>query len=196
MKKLATVATLVACIASPSVADVTDWTGAYAGVFASSNSGPLNILFNDAFINAWDYEGEQYGLFAGYNFGVDGYIVGVEAAYGVGDIHNAIPAFTAYRVNPIIDVKARAGKGFGNTFVYAIAGVSSGTYFEAALEEVSLSGTVYGAGIEMMVSEHVVLGFEALQHELAGDFSATGVYSGYSVAPSFTTLQARAAYKF
>jgi outer membrane immunogenic protein len=165
--------------------DAGNWSGAYAGLTASSNSG--DMLYNDG--GAYDLDGNNVGLMFGYNHPLGPWVVGGELVYSKGRVEEV--GNTSFAYESWTDIKARAGYAFDNALIYGTLGTTFSTWDEGG-SSFDGDGVLYGVGVDYLVSPRFFVGAEYLVRDLKSDWNATGD----TLDADVTTLAVRAAMKF
>ena len=175
------------------------WTGAYVGFHGGVNWADLDTSFAAASSSAFTGGGH-----AGFNFGLGGVVVGVEADanYDGSDFSygTASGGTGSLSVDWSGTVRGRVGVPVGPVLLYATAGYA---WTEATLAEKtagggslsgshSFNGVVYGAGLESYVMPNMSLRLEALRYDYSADtlsLSGAGA-SVQEIDPSDTIVRA------
>ena len=190
MKRLLSAVALVA-LADTAVAQ--DWSGAYVGV-QSANSSYTNRYFVDGVFDfsPVDGGGAMHGLFAGYNHQIGNVVVGGEIAYLIGKpAYDGSPEFF---YTDMLDLKARAGYSLGRVLPYAVIGWSKTEWRNPSLLPVDADGMSYGLGVDIRVSDRVLVGLEYLKRDLVGDNWVE--FPALNIEGDFSTVAFRVAYEF
>lgn len=164
-----------------------DVTGFYGGVSLNFAEGTELFDFGSDYTMA---SSGVVGAFAGYN------TVSGDWVYG-GELNFAGGSFPAsgyggdFDIGNVVDLRARAGKVFGNTLVYGAAGL---TFAEANVfgNSENVSGFNLGLGFETSVTDDVFLGAEYTFRELSND---DGLYTS-SATTNLNTLSVRVGMRF
>lgn len=136
-----------------------DWTGSYVGGRAGYNGGGA--------LNTGDTV--TYGLHGGYDIDFGDLVLGTELELGRMNLSQSGGTGDSREVGRI---KFRAGRDFGSTLAYAIAGgVNANT--PSGAPSGSATGTVYGLGLMTSVGENLTLSGEALR-QVFGNFISSG----------------------
>ena len=211
-KKLVTVTALaLSAIASPAVAETTDWSGPYVGAYAGMNANETDVTGNYLISNTGtaDAPGISGNALAaggtlGYNVQVDdSFVIGLEGDFGTGakrsnSIETSIcmgpgscTQFTnTWKSNPnwLATVRARAGLASGNTLFYVTGGLAVSdtnvSYSPGAnpIEEKKTS-TGYAAGVG--VEHRLGHGFSVKAEYLRMSFSHVVAYAPSSIGVDF-----------
>ncbi|MEQ1671577.1 MAG: outer membrane beta-barrel protein [Hyphomicrobium sp.] len=153
------------------------WTGAYAGFHGGTKWGDIDTDFGSA-MSGTDWTG---GGHIGYNFGLGGIVLGLEAD---ATLDSTSLGFTpkgggtgSFETDWSGTIRGRAGMPVGPALLYATAGYAwtEATLNEAAVGGGSFStshtfhGVVYGLGAEAYVLPNLSLRLEALRFDYAAD---------------------------
>jgi len=168
-------------IATPP-ATTPDWSGFYAGGMVGFDSARGNTLawIDGDLVSFPMSSNTSIGGFAGYNIQFDRLVVGAEIAISSGG--PALEINPDIRYGVFLDLKARAGVNFGKALVYTTAG-GSFSNLSIGLGDAPSAGFVYGAGLEVSISENLFVGTEYLIREM------TGASAQDPAATTETTLQ-------
>ncbi len=166
-----TAALCLSLAASPALAF--DWGGFYAGSMATTDSGQYNDF---AMLSpVWTgpphaLSGSTYGGFVG--FLIDGglFDMGLELASAPSGILTTAGGSTS-SVAQIMDLKIRTGVEVGNALIYGVAGVSGATA-QVFGNPANVYGTVYGTGVDYMLSPVTFVGIEYLNRSMLGIVTA------------------------
>lgn len=177
---------------APVAAQVTDWSGAYAGVTASAVTGGIvTYIYDGISADFHDMTGSAYGVFGGYNFQRGNFVYGGEVAaqFGeIGTISGPEPHFTN-----LFDAKARAGYVVGPALVYGFVGASIGGWDNINSAGVgNPAGLNYGAGVDLKLNERLFLGVEYIARNMKGTLTDATV----GVEPISNAVQIRAGINF
>jgi outer membrane immunogenic protein len=159
-----------------------DWSGAYGGV---------QIEYGDVSVDPGDIEGDDilYGLFGGYRYDFGNIVVGGELDLNFADIDLDDPTgATVGTLDQVYRLGAEVGYDAGPALIYGTVGVAqaSATVGGVGLDD---TGYFYGAGVDYLVTDQIVLGAEVLQHEFE-DLDGSGLDA------SATTFGINAAFRF
>lgn len=162
-------------LAAPSASD---WTGGYIGLQVESLDG--SSPFGGSF------DGQTFGLFGGYRHDFGSIVLGGEIDYMVGEITQGAASID---VDSLLRLGVDLGYDAGPALIYATAGFAR---LEASAGAASGddSGSFYGIGADLRVSDAVTVGLELLRHRFE-DFDGT---AGNDV--DFTTIGINVAYRF
>lgn len=148
-------------VASATCALAQDWSGAYGGLTVGKGNADIRAFFG-VDIN-FDYEGEAYGLFAGYNVQNGNIVFGGELA-----VQSANLGQSGYveSLDRLIDLKGRLGYSFGSTLVYGVAGYSQNRAVSGGTHSTG-NGHSYGIGAEVKTGERMFVGVEYLMRRMS-----------------------------
>ena len=148
-------------MAPPAPADTTgDWGGFYGGA-------ALGYGFGDA--GGTDFDGPIGGLFAGYNWDLGKYVLGIEGDFNLADLTvDGSPD----AIDQVGRIKLRGGIDLGRTLVYAVGGAAYANVDSSP--DLSDWGYALGAGADYQITERWVGGVEYLYHGF-DDFDGSGV---------------------
>lgn len=151
----------------------TVWSGPYVGVHIGAGDartgGHFDDLFVDMDLSPLSEMGASGGAQVGWNFDVNGWVLGAEAdisAVGFGNsAADKLGDTYTFDTDYMATVRARAGKPFGNSLVYVTGGVA---YFDGDLSlvsgqhtvSVSDYGVVLGGGVATRVAPNVSFAVE------------------------------------
>ena len=160
-----------------------DWTGPYIGV--QVGSATATVVDADE-----DFSGTIYGVHAGYLYDFGTIVAGAEVDYDLTNISETIAVVGAGTIDLEVDYVARAklrlGLDAGALLPYLVGGVAQMQI--TTVDEVSDTGTFFGAGLDYQLNPSLRLGAEVLQHQ----FDAFDGGSDIDV----TTMALRASYTF
>ncbi len=161
-------------VSDPNPARFGDWTGFQIG--AQYGYGWAEDTFPD------QGEGDFYGAFASYNHQFGNVVVGAEVEWmQLDNVYDLIPA----TLESVIVLGGRLGWSFGRVLPYAEVGAS---YADTDLFGNDW-GVAFGAGVDVMVTDNIIVGAKYLRHEYT-DFNGTGIDA------SLDSLAVRASFKF
>jgi outer membrane immunogenic protein len=150
---------------------LTDWSGAYIG---AAVGGTWSNAENRSNSNSYDSNGVSGALYAGYNFQVDSWVLGLEADLSLaasGDSKRAAGPITDVYFSPIASARLRAGYALDSTLLYLTGGVAQGAGAVKSVsgattktESASHTGFVVGGGVEYAMSENWTLRGEYLYY--------------------------------
>lgn len=175
----------VPVIAAP--APVTyDWTGLYGGIQLEYGDVSAETT---AGVAAGEGDGALYGLFGGYRYDLGNVVVGAELDLNLADIdlEDALGANIG-SLDSVHRLGAEVGYDAGPALIYGTAGITqaSATVGGADLQD---NGYFFGAGVDYLLTDQIILGAEVLQHEFE-DFDSSGLDI------SATTFGVSAAFRF
>ncbi|WP_234053744.1 MULTISPECIES: outer membrane protein [unclassified Xanthobacter] len=212
-------------LAPAPLAGAAGWTGFYLGgalgaTFANTNAD--SDVFNFSTGNVISYDNGAFGsssfstgVYAGYNFQLDTFVLGVEGeatwlnaafdngndfgAFADSDWQFAISGRIGYLVTPTALVFTKVGWAFTNVSVNSsVDGIVGWPATGAVYNDGYRNGLLLGAGIEALVGGNWLLRVEGeytLSAESASmSYPAWGV--SYNVKPDFLTARLGLAYKF
>lgn len=163
-----------------------DWSGFYGGVQLEYG----DVTADDAAgAPAASGDGVLYGVFGGYRYDLGNVVVGAELDLNLADIDLVDPAGTNIgSLDTVHRLGAEVGYDAGPALLYGTAGVTqaSATVGGADLQD---NGYFFGAGVDYLVTDQIILGAEVLQHEF-DDFDSSGLDI------SATTFGISAAFRF
>ncbi len=163
-----------------------DWTGAYGGIQLEYGDVDANTT---AGADAAEGDGALYGLFGGYRYDLGNVVVGAELDLNLADIDLTAPGGAdAGTLNSVHRLGAEVGYDAGPLLVYGTAGVAQASATIGGVEYDD-NGYFFGAGVDYLVSDQIVLGAEVLQHEF-DEFDNSGL------DVSATTFGVSAAFRF
>jgi len=169
----------------------TDWSGFYAGGLVSFDSA-VGLLQLQPGGNSPMLDSTSYGAFAGYNIQKGAFVYGGEFAVSSGGLTSTIASSIYYE--QVFDLKARAGYSFGKIFAYGVVG---GSYSNLHWNNLGLAapsyGLAFGAGVEYMLGDHMVVGAEYLVRGLSGEFNNG---NGQVASTTIQSAQLRVGWKF
>lgn len=163
-----------------------DWSGFYGGVQLEYGDVSADTL---AGVAAASGDGVLYGLFGGYRYDLGNVVVGAELDLNLADIDLLDPAgVNIGSLDSVHRLGAEVGYDAGPALVYGTAGITqaSATVGGADLQD---NGYFFGAGVDYLLTDQIVLGAEVLQHEFE-DFDSSGLDI------SATTFGISAAFRF
>ncbi len=155
----------------------------YAGIELGFGHGTgTESTTQTIFSQPLDYDGEVYGVFAGFNIQNGSLVYGGEARY----LHlNLTDATTGFEVNSVVDLRARLGFAASDRLlVYGAAGYSMAD--ATAASSFDMTGFNYGAGAEYNISDSFFLGIDLTGRDLEGSL---GIFD-YEGTVNTATLRA------
>ena len=199
MNKLLALALALPLATTAVGAQAADWNGPYAGASLSSFSGNV-YWYTSTDEYPFDVEsGDAISAFAGYRIDTGTLVYGAELSASA-DSNMATPGYhgVPYGLDTsvIIDAKVTVGYDLGSALVYAVAG-----YTQMVMEDVidfpgnpgTLSGAVFGAGVDYMVTDSMFVGLEYLVRAVSlDDFYGPNSGMGYDTG----AIQVRAGINF
>jgi len=157
-----------ALVAMAGAAKAQDLRGLYGGL--SYDRGTGDIAYDDGL---YTFEGNGAGAFVGYNHVMGDWLIGAELAFSSGGYAVPEPSLSpSIDVGRVIDIKARAGRVFGQTLVYGVIGGSSADLRieSPATAEGRATGLALGLGVETSIGGKGFVGLEYLARDLDFDF--------------------------
>ncbi len=182
-------ATTIATTAQGAPADLAKF---YAGGFASLDGGQATAfaLPANSETGSAAFTGTLVGGFFGHNYQNGAFVLGVEAAYSTGSLHDAGNPDAA--ITSMIDIKLHAGYAVGQSgMVYAVGGVAY-AHQQAGAAFIDSNGISYGLGAQYMLTDNWFVAAEYLQRSLRG-ISSDGARRVEYTLPS---AQIRLGYNF
>jgi outer membrane immunogenic protein len=173
------------------------WTGVYVGAQGGIDWADLDTNFDSGFST----RGATGGGHVGFNWGVGGLIVGVEADANVANAQFSATGGnnTTFDTGWSGTVRGRAGIPVGPALYYATMGyawsdvsitsksIGGGTFNESH----RFDGIVYGVGAEAYVLPNLSVRLEALHFDYSSDqISIAGVGPAAEIDPSDTVVRA------
>lgn len=143
-----------------------DWGGFYVGAQLGYGFGEAD---NGAATN--DFDGLLGGLFAGYNWDLGNFVLGLEGDYNLADLQFDGDPST---IDQIARIKLRGGYDMGRTLIYAVGGAAYANATDTGIGDLSDWGWALGAGADYQFTDRWVGGIEYLYHSF-DDFDSTGV---------------------
>ncbi len=154
-----------------------DWSGFYGGV---------QVEYGDVDVEIDEGNGALYGVFGGYRYDFGNVVLGAELDLMAADIEPD-SAFNG-SIDSVHRLGVEAGYDAGPALIYGTVGVAQATATSAGTD-LQDEGYFFGAGIDYLITDQIVLGAEVLQHEFE-DFDGTGL------DVSATTFGINAAFRF
>lgn len=170
---------------------VVDFSGLYGGISLGTASGDLSYILGGAVDQQYDSSGTLAGVHVGYNVQNGALVYGGELAFSRGDVE-ILPDFSFTR---FIDVKGRIGYVAGNALIYGTLGWSSTRWTETGFPTLSGDGPAYGLGVDLKVSERVMVGAEYLWREIKTE-PFPDPFGDYRIESGFGTLSLRVSMTF
>ena len=179
----------------------TDWSGFYGGLSGAWADADSDFFYLDAHSNGpHPMSGDIYGAFLGYNIQNGSLVYGGEITYAVGPIGDTPdPANSFVLYNDVLDIKARVGYPVQSALVYGVVSYSTVSVEETyASVAVPLPGFGFGAGVDMMVTNNMFVGFEYMARSVDGDIDAyaTVPSTDWDIFGNFATATLRVGMKF
>jgi outer membrane immunogenic protein len=176
------------------------WNGAYAGFHGGAKWADIDTDFSST-VSATDITG---GGHIGYNIGLAGLVVGIEADANLDSTKLSFSsvdgAIGSFETDWSGSIRGRLGVPVGPALLYATAGYA---WTEATLSHATLgggtfssshtfNGIVYGLGAEAYVLPNLSLRLEALRFDYAADdISLSGAHNVLEeIDPSETVIRA------
>jgi outer membrane immunogenic protein len=159
-----------------------NWTGAYAGVRLGGAFGNTSQTLNkNGYSGSWANNGVIGGGHVGYNYQVNSFVLGAEAAFDLLSVQGSQNNYTAFSPNVfgaksyhdyIISVDGRLGYAYKNILIYAIGGYA----FAANNSSLTLNGLQIGS-VSNTVNGYDVGG--GVEYALTNQWSVRGEYRYY-----------------
>jgi len=153
---------LVDEVAIAAAAPTGDWGGAYVGAHLGYAWGDVDyIVIGPDFGDTYDLAGWYLGIQGGYNWQMDGFVLGLEGDVSLGDVlsDEDLSGFIDRQINWTASLRARAGVSFDAFLLYGTAGVavanSTSELFGFVDDTQTHVGWTAGVGAEVMVAEDV-----------------------------------------
>ncbi|MEX3015261.1 outer membrane protein [Gymnodinialimonas hymeniacidonis] len=129
------------------------------------------------------FDGEAYGVFAGYNVQNGSTVFGGEVRYLHVDLTDASGAF---EIDTILDIRGRVGLASSDALmIYGAAGWSTVSTM-AGVNAFDMTGFNYGVGVEYNINESLFLGADVTGRQVEG---SAGVFD-YDAVLNTATLRA------
>lgn len=170
MKMKALVAgAIMALAAGPALAEgKMNWTGFYVGGHAGMDLTHTDVGIGGLGINGLSSDGMAAGVHGGFDWHVPGsqIVLGIGADYTFSNTEfNVTPGLLSAKLDKSWAVYGRLGIAMGKTMPYVLAGYTEADVSASALGGAwtgkdTLEGWMGGAGIEMMLTQHVAVGAE------------------------------------
>lgn len=185
---------------SGTMAQAQDWSGAYGVLGASGVSGDWEEYIGGSLNAVRDNEGHLTSLGLGYNLQQGSWVFGGEIAFSNGHVTaETFDPSTTY-LDRLLDLKGRVGYAAGRTLFYGILGWSSADRFmnapQVTNEPIKATGMSLGLGVDYLISDHIVVGIEALQRNMAIDQGEIGGFPILSYEHPVRTIGLRLGFKF
>ncbi|MGI9483794.1 MAG: outer membrane protein [Hyphomicrobiales bacterium] len=168
---------------APSEFVVSEWAGPYVGLHVGYASLNSSNSVEGEFAQSWKQgaDGPMGGVLLGYNFDVSGFVLGVEADAGFGNISETLsrPGIGDIRITDHgqHSFRLRAGLPTGPGLLYLTGGLALADIWARGpggrSKKFYWGGTV-GAGFETMISDQVSARFEYLYADYGKDTYSLG----------------------
>jgi opacity protein-like surface antigen len=185
MKKSFLALAAAALLASTSMSKADPFAGLYIGATAGYNIAEIDA---SAASVSWNATGTAFGVHAGYNWKISGFVAGFEADLSFlnskGDTLGVTASF-----DWMASARARLGMPFGNAMPYLTAGVAwakGGLDFGALSSSATERGFVYGGGVDFALYPKTIARIEALHV----DFGDVGDVAGVGLKADSTIIRA------
>ncbi|MEO1701699.1 MAG: outer membrane protein [Pseudomonadota bacterium] len=165
-----------------------DWSGVYVGGFGNYTTGSF-----DSTLGRVDASGYEGGVFAGYDYAIDNYIIGGEADIALGSVageDGATDTNLEKRING--SVRARAGVAVDRVLIYGTAGLAiAGTEIMQSSDADTAThlGWTVGAGVDVKITEKL---FGRIEYRYTDYDSKTFSLGSEAVASGFDEHSVRA----
>jgi outer membrane immunogenic protein len=186
-KNLATLVAVVGVAGSMTTAQAADvadgcadiWTGLYVGAHAGYQTGDTDTV---GAVGDVDIDGIVGGGLAGYSVQYCHFVLGAEADFGFGEVDGAAGVVDDIDLEPQGHGRVRLGWAWDSVMPYVAGGIAladmdvrvPGTGSDSRLH----AGFSIGGGLDVMVSDHMVLraeylydSYEALNYVIGGGIS-------------------------
>ncbi|MEM1199075.1 MAG: outer membrane beta-barrel protein [Pseudomonadota bacterium] len=139
--------------------DIFNWTGPYVGGHLGyAVEGDAAMRFPGGTLNA-DLDGILGGIYGGYNYQMNGFVLGGEADVTFGDIDGSAPPVSRFEVDVQGSVRLRAGLAYDRILPYLTVGLGIASAEQTIPGGGSPSnvhlGVVAGGGIDWALSENL-----------------------------------------
>ncbi|MBY4892091.1 outer membrane beta-barrel protein [Rhodobacteraceae bacterium N5(2021)] len=116
----------------------------------------------------FDVDGETFSVFAGYNFAVSQFILGVELSYNFGGMAGDDGSFmNPFEVDSTFQAEVRAGYALDNVLPYLTVGVVSSDFFSNhggfGAANQNFTGYSVGVGVDYGATDQIVIRAEIEQ---------------------------------
>lgn len=163
-----------------------DWSGVYGGVQLEYGNIDADTT---AGADAAEGDGVLYGIFGGYRYDFGTFVVGAELDLNLADIDLDDPAGdTIGSLDAVHRLGGEVGYDAGPALIYGTAGIAQATATVGGTEFQD-TGYFYGAGVDYLLTDQIILGAEVLQHEFED-------LDGSDLDVSATTFGINAAFRF
>jgi outer membrane immunogenic protein len=153
-----------AAMAAP--APVTDWSGPYAGLSYGRFSGDFSTTVGLA-TTPFDYDSDTgAGAFVGYNVQRGQLVYGGELSYSRTSM--LIIADGDDFLDSLIDLRGRLGFSLGKALIYGSVGYSRGDLTINGVDNPTVSGSSYGVGIDVKMTQKLFVGVDYTSRNLSG----------------------------
>ena len=193
-------AAMIMMTTTATLAQGVDWTGAYGGISAATQTG-THSYDGGGPGDVYDLEGPAFGAFGGYMWASGNLVYGAEAAVSFGGVYEmTLDGATSYKdeyeYDRFFDLKGRLGYAAGNFLVYGTLGVSR-TVFQSDIDgddplNINTNGLIYGLGADYKVTERYFVGAEYLRRNY--DFFDSG--QDVDIGSEINTFTLRVGLKF
>lgn len=170
MKKAIAAGVIMALAAGPALADEPkhSWTGFSVGVHGGMDLTQTDVGIGPLGINGLSSDGMAAGVNGGFDWHLPGspIVLGIGADYTWSNTEfNITPGLLSAKLDNSWAVYGRAGIAMGHVMPYVLAGYTEADVSASALGgawkgSTTLDGWMGGAGVEMMLSNHLTLGAE------------------------------------
>ena len=141
-----------------------DWSGPYVGLQYGRVVG--GSLSNPGALFTPEFDGETYGIFAGYRRDFGRFVLGGEIDWMTGSGELTRPGLVLdVDYERLLRAGVEAGWEAGQALIYGTIG-----FADIELQTAGASGSsgyYYGLGVDFAVNERFVIGVEALRHEFS-----------------------------
>ncbi|HEY0012686.1 MAG TPA: outer membrane beta-barrel protein [Allosphingosinicella sp.] len=137
-----------------------------------------------------DRDGTEYGVHAGFDYDMGGFVVGVVGDYSRSRLQDSVSSFSTTparytmtrRLRDVFSLRARAGIAAGSALIYGTGGVARGSIrnsFTTSNTANSFTGNgnekgwgyTFGGGVEQRIGSNFSLGLQYLYRSIdAGDY--------------------------
>ena len=176
MNRIVKAGAVALALSLPQGSAAQDWTGFYAGLGVSRNTGEDEQVYDPPPYAIFDLSGNQVRGFLGYNLQNGNLVYGGELVYSGGEInYEGYPAGDYY-VGDTFQVKGRLGYAAGNALWFGTLGwVSSETHYDGATNNpITANGHSFGVGVDFMIGEQMFVGGEIERRLTEFDMGSMG----------------------
>jgi outer membrane immunogenic protein len=168
-------------VAPPPAMRMSDWRGGYVGIEGFGTQTTFDADPDDT-----DFDGDLFGIFAGYRFSFGRFVVGGELAYDTGEIDFDILGATLDQ--DVTRAGVQVGFDAGRLLPYLTAGYTNVEFSEGG-DSIDFDGSFAGVGVDYAVTNRFTVGAQYLVHdfedsdgEFLGDFQtdALGLRAAYN----------------